>query len=204
MQCAISNVGNFERKRLYQFSFLNQGNNSPETDTGRRFLNCRYCSDGTGSQSQPFCPFTFDQYTPCHRSLTKRHQAPGTPAPPCCCTGCRAIALIRDFGLGLYMTGFPLAPAAQALQLAQMGGRDDFGAVRAATGVAHHPPATGIFATRHGTRHARWWQKGGAPRHAPPAMCCFSPVPLIGWGLQLGSRLPIVFLGPWQLPTLCP
>ncbi len=127
--------------------FLNQGNNSPETDIGRRFLNCRYCSAGTGPQSQPFCPLTFDQYTPMSSPSYETGSRPpcGTPAPPCCCTECSAIALVAIFGVGLYMTGPAFfASAAQALQLAQMGGPGrDLGAVGTAPAVAHHPPPTG-------------------------------------------------------------
>ena len=81
----------FERTRLYQFSFLNQGNNSPETDTGRRPKLPVY-QRWHWLLASPSA-LTFDQYTPCHRFFTKRAPGPAVPGTAMLRTAL-AIALI--------------------------------------------------------------------------------------------------------------
>ena len=65
-----------------------------------------------------------------------------------------ALAILGSLGVGLYMTGLPMSPAAaQALQLAQVGGRDDpraVGGCACCGGSTHRPPAdlpTPVLAT---------------------------------------------------------
>src|SRR3989344_3297646 len=72
-----------------------------------------------------------------------------------------------------------LAAAAQALQLAQVGG-------------GHHPRALGAAPA--------------VARHATHGLLytLFFAVPLIGWAYSSAAGFPIVFLGLWQLPDFVP